>query len=309
MGSPAEVIPTLEYLINNIGFLDLVAVVSQPAKKVGRGKKLTNPPVAIFAESKGIPLYQPEKASTPEFLQNLKSLEPDLVITAAYGQILSDDFLKIPKRGTINIHPSKLPIYRGATPVQAALLNGDTETAVTILFTVKKMDAGNIILQEKFKINPEDTSRELLPRLFAASGPLLEKAVLKLRDKSYEGTPQSESEKVECRKIKKEDGLLDFHNRAEDIINTYRGLTPWPGVYSFLSQQRISFDNMIQMETSNMKPGFFHYDKTNKMVIVGTLSEDIGIKNLKPAGKKLLDAPSFWNGLRNKENLSFDEVN
>lgn len=306
MGSPEEVIAPLEYLRNKIKDLDLVAIVSQPARKVGRGKKLTDPPVAQFGKDNGITTFQPEKASSEDFLNDLRSLEPDLIITAAYGQILSDEFLKIPKRGTINIHPSKLPIYRGATPVQAALLNGDQSTAVSILFTVKKMDAGNIIIQKDFDIASDETSLELLPRLFKESGPLLEDAVKKIQDPEFEGEIQDELKVIECRKIKKEHGFINFLEDSNIIINKYRGLNPWPGVYGFIDATRVAFDNLVNLESSELNAGEYRYDKPSKMVVVGTNTNDIGIKNLKPAGKKLLDAPSFWNGLKDKTNLRFD---
>jgi folate-dependent phosphoribosylglycinamide formyltransferase PurN len=154
MGSPSEVIAPLESLIKHCQKSgdEVVAVVSQPAKPAGRKQTLTDPPVATFAKEQGLRCLQPIKASDPAFLEELKSLEVDVIITAAYGQILSNAFLAIPRRATINIHPSLLPAYRGAIPVPAALLDGLETTGVTVLFTVKALDAGNIILQKSFAI-------------------------------------------------------------------------------------------------------------------------------------------------------------
>lgn len=307
MGSPEEVVEPLKYILSNIKELEVVAVISQPARKVGRGKKLADPPLAAFAKEAGIPTLQPEKASSDDFLSSFRDLDPDLVITAAYGQILSDEFLKIPKRGTINIHPSLLPIYRGATPVQTALLNGDKETAVSILFTVKKMDAGNIICQKSFAIEDDETTQSLLPRLFKESGPMLNQAVELLNDPSFTGNAQNENDVVHCKKIQKEDGFISFKEEAEVIYNKYRGLTPWPGTYGYIAELRVSFEKMVPLETSDLSPGEFKFLKPLKLIAVGTSKGDIGISILKPAGKKSIDAPSFWNGLKDKSNTKFSE--
>lgn len=307
MGSPEEVIAPLKYIINEIRGLDIVGVVSQPARKVGRGKKLQDPPVASFAKEHGILTLQPEKASDQDFLNQLRALAPDLIITAAYGQILTQAFLDIPSRGTINIHPSLLPIYRGATPVQASLLNGDEETGVSILFTVKKMDAGNIIVQEKYEIKKDDTTGSLLTRMFQVSGQLVGQAIAKLADKNFTGEIQDENLVVHCKKIQKQDGFLNFQEASENIVNKYRGLTPWPGIYGFIGENRVAFNDISETKSESLKPGEFRFDKPTKAIIVGTKSKDIQIKKLKPAGKKEIDAPSFWNGLKDKENLVFDE--
>ena len=146
MGSPAEVVPVGEQLVSGGLRHELIAVVTQPARPVGRKQILTDPPLAQWAKSKNLLVLQPEKASDAGFLSELAKLKPDVIITAAYGQILSDAFLKIPARATINIHPSLLPRYRGATPVPATILDDVRDTGVSILFTVKALDAGNIVL-------------------------------------------------------------------------------------------------------------------------------------------------------------------
>jgi len=307
MGSPLEVIAPLEYMINNINGLDLVAIVSQPARKMGRGKKLTDPAIAAYGKENGIKTLQPQKASDADFLDQLSALEPDLIITAAYGQILSEKFLAIPTRGTINIHPSLLPTYRGATPVQAALLNGDNKTGVSILFTVKKMDAGNIITQNIFDISPAETTGQLLKRMFEESGPMLAETYQLLMNTNFRGTPQNEIEVIHCKKIQKEDGFVNFQKPASTIYNQYRGLSPWPGTYGFLAGMRVSYEELVQAESNSLSTGEFRYDKKSKLIVVGTASNDIGISRLKPAGRKSIDATSFWNGLKDKENLRFDE--
>lgn len=307
MGSPEEVIPILEFISSKISMLDLVLVISQPAKKAGRGKVLTDPPVASYAKSQGIDTVQPESAASSEFIKSLTALRPDLIITAAYGQILSSEFLAVPRLATINVHPSLLPKYRGATPVQTALLNGDTTTGITILYTVKKMDAGNIISQSTVEIDPTETTADLMPRLFKMSGPLIEEAVGLIASGEYEGEIQSEADVSHCRKIKKNDGFINFEALNDwEVFNRYRGLFPWPGVYGYLEGARVSFEHLIVLSDGHTPAGEFSYDKTIKAIRVGTTGKDIAIKELKPAGKKKMDAVSFWNGLKNKSQLRFD---
>jgi methionyl-tRNA formyltransferase len=299
----------------------LVAVVSQPAKKAGRGKKLLNPAVATYADEHSIPCFQPEKASDPDFLEEMKLLNPDLFITAAYGQILTEKFLSIPKRGTINLHPSLLPKYRGATPVPAALINGDTSTGISILFTVKKLDAGHIILQKEFKITAEESSPKLTERMFAEAGILLPEALELLSNNNFVGQEQQESEVTHCRKISKEDGLINWGTRSSKILNCFRAFDPWPGSFTHFSEKRIVIESMNivtnTQDTENSPlethldllktkdTGSFSYLKSQKSIYVRTQDGFIQVKRLKPSGSKSQDAASFWNGIKDKGGLSF----
>jgi methionyl-tRNA formyltransferase len=309
MGSPAEVIGPLQHLLDHQAEegLTILGVVSQPAKPAGRKQLLTDPPLADFAKSKQLTCWQPEKASHVDFLHTLRELAPDVIITAAYGQILSEAFLAIPRRATINIHPSLLPAYRGATPVPAALLDGCQETGVTILFTVKALDAGAIIEQERFPIAQTDDSGSLTERLFLASGPLLIKALARLRDPAFQGIEQDPTQVTLCRKIAKTDGAIDWTKPAEQILNEYRAYKPWPGSHTQLGEQRIVIEGMRQAPegTALAKPGVFTLDKPLKALRVGTGSKALLVTQLKPAGSKSLDALSFWNGARLNEKGTF----
>lgn len=308
MGSPLEVIAPLESLIKHCQQSgdQLVAVVSQPAKPAGRKQALTDPPLASFAKERGLLCLQPTKASDPQFLEELKALDVDVIITAAYGQILSNAFLAIPKRATINIHPSLLPAYRGAIPVPAALLDGLDTTGVTVLFTVKALDAGNIILQESFAIAPSETAAALTPRLFAASAPLLFAALDKLRDPDFSGLVQDESKVTLCRKIAKTDGAIDWNKASKTILSEFRAYQPWPGSYTERDKLRITVEDMLPIamdvsaegEALALSPGAFYFDKKEKAIRVGTGDGQVTIKRLKSAGSKSVDAPAFWNGLR-----------
>ncbi|RYZ56333.1 MAG: methionyl-tRNA formyltransferase [Proteobacteria bacterium] len=302
MGSPSEVIAPLESLIKHCQESgdQLVAVVSQPAKPAGRKQTLTDPPVAAFAKEQGLLCLQPIKASDPLFLDELRNLNVDVIITAAYGQILSNAFLAIPKRATINIHPSLLPAYRGAIPVPAALLDGLETTGVTVLFTVKALDAGNIILQKTFPIDPSETAGALTPRLFAESSTLLFEALDKLRDQGFVGDVQDESRVTLCRKIAKTDGAIDWKKDSKTIVNEFRAYQPWPGSYTEREKLRVTVEEMtlIPSISEQLNPGEFYFDKKEKAIIVGTGDSPLAIKRLKNAGSKSVDAASFWNGLK-----------
>jgi methionyl-tRNA formyltransferase len=284
----------------------VIAVISQPARPVGRKGILTDPPIAQFSKENGIKCLQPESAGASDFLIELEDLSPDIIITAAYGQILTEDFLKIPSRATINIHPSLLPHYRGATPVPACLLDGLDKTAVSILFTVKKLDAGNIIVQEIFDIKSDETSGDLTGRLFGESGALTLKAIDLLSDTSYTGAVQNGDDVTFCKKIKKQDGLIDWEAAADTIVNRFRAFQPWPGSFTFCNGKRIAITKLGYSSINGMSSGQVNYDKENKSLIVGTGNGSISILKLKPAGGKEVEAGSFWNGMKDKDDVEFN---
>ncbi|NRA44944.1 MAG: methionyl-tRNA formyltransferase [Oligoflexales bacterium] len=305
MGSPASAVKPLAYLLEHLGDEhELLGVVSQPAKLVGRGRKKApqDPPVAQYAKERQLAVLQPQKARDIGFLEELKKWEPDLMVTCAYGQILSEDFLAIPKRGTINIHPSRLPLYRGATPIPAALLSGESSTAVTILFTVKALDAGNIITQKEFSIGGTETAAELTDRLFFESGPLLMEAIAKLKDSSFVGTVQDESKVTHCRKIYKNQGFIDWNASAKEIYNRFRAFYPWPGSYTYLAGKRVLIESMSlgseeqENAVTQVRAGSCHYDKNNELILIKAGVGCIGIQQMKASGSKSCNAKSFWNG-------------
>ncbi len=267
---------------------------------------LTDPPVASFAKERGLLCLQPVKASDPVFLDELRALEPDLMITAAYGQILSSNFLAIPKRGTINIHPSLLPAYRGAIPVPAALLDGHSETGVSILFTVKALDAGNIILQKRYPIGAKETAAELTPRMFELSGPMLMEALDILKNPEFEGIPQDETQVTFCKKIAKNDGAILWNKSAKSLFNEFRAFQPWPGVFTSRQGIRVVIEEMSLAEPTDLRSGQFVYDKKSKSLLVGTGDGTIAIHRLKSAGSKSMDAAGFWNGLRSQGDEYFE---
>ncbi len=305
MGSPAPAVSPLAYLLDKeVHRFHVVGVVSQPAKPAGRGRGLIQPPVAQFAMERGLLVLQPTKASDPDFLRQLEALQVDVIITCAYGQILSSAFLAIPKRATINIHPSALPQYRGATPVPAALLAGDTETAVTVLFTVKQLDAGALIVQQSFPIQEMETAGALTHRLFASSGPLLSTALEKLLDPSFVGLPQDESQVSLCQKMTKEQGCVDWQAPAALLLQRYRAFSPWPGTYTYFRGKRVALEQLLPVDSAiaSVEPaGTFSYVKASRKLQVRCGDgKDLLIAQLKPEGGSSISAESFWNGLRDK---------
>ncbi len=300
MGSPAVATPPLHYLLAHPA-CEVILVVSQPAKLVGRGRQKApqDPEVAALAKEKGIMVLQPQSTKDPDFLAKISELGPDLAITCAYGKILSDAFLALPKRAVINIHPSALPEFRGATPVQQALLLGRDEIVVTVLFTVKALDAGNIIVQESFKVGADESSEELQMRLFTEASPLLEQAFLKLEDPLFVGTAQGEKTLSHCTKIAKEDGLVNWGEEAFVIYNKYKAFQPWPGSYSFFLGKRLLLEQMTKVAEPEEKlaPGAFIFKKQGQdsHLLVGTLKGAMKVTKLRFEGSSSNNVLDFWN--------------
>ena len=319
LGSPLPALQPLKFLVDNQshGSYSVVGVVSQAAKLVGRGRKKApqDPAVACFAKEKGLTVLQPLSARDPEFLENFERLEPDIAVTCAYGQILSSKFLSIPRRATINIHPSKLPAYRGATPVPAAILAGDMHTAVSILFTVRALDAGNIIVQKEFDIHAYETAGQLMERLFAASGPLLLEAFTKLNDPTFQGIEQDQSLVSYCKKIEKDDGKIDWQMSSQQIVNSFLAYDPWPGIYTVIGELRVQIADIRVVESLPMglnvceHYGSAAYCKKTELIYFKTKDSYVSVSQFKAAGSTWVSAKSFWNGrvVNRRKSTSVDE--
>ncbi len=311
LGSPTEVIAPLQDLLilDRQGLHQLVGVVSQPARPSGRKQVLTDPPVAAWAKEQGLPIFQPQNINSAEALLQLAAWQPDVMITAAYGQILRDAILNLPKRAIINIHPSMLPAYRGATPVPQALLDGHSVTGVTILFTVRAVDAGAVITQKEFAIDQDERADALTARMFAEGGKLLADALHRLEDINFKGVEQDPVRVTHCRKIGKEDGCIDWRQDASTIMNRFRAYFPWPGSFCYYGDKRIVIQEMVVLTTQTsehrLSPGEFLFVKAAKHLEVGTGSGKVGIRSLTPAGSKTVDAAGFWNGLKISEKGRF----
>lgn len=231
MGTPDFSAKVLEILCKRY---DVCAVVTALDKPTGRGYAMQPPALKIKAEELNIPVLQFKKVSV-EGLDDIKSLAPDVIVTAAFGQILSEEFLSIPRLGVLNVHASLLPKYRGASPIQHAILDGEEETGVTIMRTVKEVDAGDILLQKRVKIGEKETAGELFDRLAQVGGEAIAEAISALESGKAEFTPQDESLATHCAMISKSDGETDFSRSAAELDRFVRGMTPWPSAYTYLN--------------------------------------------------------------------------
>ncbi len=235
-GTPDVGSETLE-ILKNSGYLPEL-IITSPDAKSGRGMKMQASPVALFAEKNNIPCLKPEKLDAG-FTLKLSTFNFQLFVVVAYGKILSEEILNMPKFASINIHYSLLPKYRGASPVESAILNSDIETGITIQQMVYKMDAGPIITQEKVQIMPEEKASELRARLIKIGGELLVKTLPDFMKGKITPIPQDESKATHSKKIKKEDGLIDLDDNAEKNYNKFRAYAAWPRTYFFQNGKRI----------------------------------------------------------------------
>lgn len=236
MGTPEFAVPSLKMLINEGHEL---IVITQPDRPKNRGHSFAMPPVKLLAMDNGIPVYQFERIKDKEGVDCLKAFKPDLMVTAAFGQMLSQEILDIPKYGCINVHGSLLPKYRGAAPIQWAIINGETVTGVTTMMTNIGMDTGDILLSEETPIGEDETYGELYSRLSLIGAQVLKRTIAALADGSLTRIPQDESKASRCRMIKKEDALVDFSKSAREIKNLIRGLNPAPAAYTMIDGQRL----------------------------------------------------------------------
>jgi len=237
MGTPEFAVPSLQALL--AGPDQVVAVVTQPDRPCGRGRKLTEPPVKTLALAAGIPVLQPASVRTPEFLAELKSHQPDLIAVTAYGRILPGPLLNLPPLGTLNVHGSLLPRYRGAAPIQWSILNGDKTTGITIMQMDEGLDTGAMLLVESLAISPDDTAATLATRMSELGGKLLCQALAKLHQGTLVATPQNDADATLAPPLTKERGLIDWTMPAEVLSCRVRCLDPWPTAFTFLKGQRL----------------------------------------------------------------------
>lgn len=235
MGTPELACASLAALVGAPG-IEVVAVVTQPDRPKGRELKLQPSPVKVMAAAAGIPVLQPERAREASFIRELRRLEPDLVAVAAYGQLLPQDLLDLPRHGCLNVHTSLLPRYRGAAPIQWAILNDDPETGVTIMKLDAGLDTGAIVSQRSTPISPEDTAETLHDRLASLGAKLLVESIPPYVAGQLPPRPQPSEGVVYAPKIKKTDGLIDWKQSARSIWNRVRGLRPWPGAFTWIEE-------------------------------------------------------------------------
>lgn len=292
MGTPQAAVPSLEKLLEE-GH-EVIAVWTQPDRPAGRGNKLTAPPVKEFALQKGIPVHQPLKIKTPETLELFKSHDADVAVVVAYGRILPETFLNAFPKGAINVHFSLLPKYRGAAPVNWAIVNGEKVTGVTTMQMDAGLDTGDILLVEKTEIGSDENSIELMERLSHVGAELLAKTLKNLDSI----TPQKQDHSLATLApiMKKEDGLIDWNMRATEINNRVRGFQPFPRSYTFLNGSRIVIWKGKSLTDGGKVPGEIIEAKGDSFIIGCGHNTSLQILEAQLEGKKRMVARDLLNG-------------
>lgn len=295
MGSPEIAIPSLKAILASSH--QVVGVVAQPDKPVGRGLVLTPPALARFSKENGLPLLQPEKIrNNPDFLQELAELKPDLIAIVAYGKILPKELLNLPSHGCINVHFSLLPKYRGAAPLQWALINGDEETGVTTFRLNEGVDSGPIFLQKKVMTHEEDNAEILGRRLAVIGAELLIETIAGIADGSLEAMPQNDRLATHAPLLKKEDGHIDWARKAKIVWGQIRGMTPWPGAFTFLKGKRLKIHSADLVEHSHKGTPGEVIETSPEGLQVACGQGALRIKELQLEGGKRLSSELFLKG-------------
>lgn len=304
MGTPAFAVPILKALLASED--EVVAVVTQPDKPAGRGKKLTPPPVKLLAQEHGVPVLQPTKIKDPEFLTKLRELAPEAIVVAAYGKILPREVLEIPPKGCINVHASLLPKFRGAAPINWAIIAGESETGVTIMQMDEGMDTGDILLMEAIPIGPEETAGELHDRLAALGAKLIVEALRGLKEGRIKPEKQPEKGVSYAPMLKKEDGFLDFTLPAEELSRLIRGLDPWPSAYAYFRGKLIKFfrPEAINEEVQAVPGEIVAVGEEGLLIATG--KGLLRVREVQVEGKKRLSVADFIRGWRPRPGERFE---
>ncbi|SPP63943.1 methionyl-tRNA formyltransferase [Nitrospira lenta] len=304
MGTPEFAVPSLEALLKSDDHV--VGIVTQPDRPKGRGNVLTPPPIKLVAQREGIPFLQPTKIRVPEFLAALAAWKPDLIAVTAYGRILHSPILTLPPMGCVNVHGSLLPKYRGAAPVQWAVINGEAETGITTMMMDEGMDTGAMLLQESLTIFPQDTAGSLAPRLAALGGRLLVETIARLKAGTITPHVQNHALATLAPPLKKEDGVIDWTASASSIANRVRGLSPWPGAYSYLGRERWMVWSATQSPGKpDVVPGTI-IEVTKQSILVATGDGVLALEEIQPSNSKRLTVAQYLAGHRVSVGQHFD---
>ncbi|MDP2693012.1 MAG: methionyl-tRNA formyltransferase [bacterium] len=280
----------LQSLIDNPD-IEVALAITQPDKPVGRKQELQKSPVKLLAEINNIPVEQPDTLKT----YNLQPTTYNLAVVAQYGLLIPENIINAPKYGTLNVHTSLLPKYRGASPIQSALINGDTETGITIMKMDKGFDTGPILLQKSLKIDKNDTYLTLDKKLVQIGTQALTEAIPDYINGKLIPKPQDNSLATECHQLSREDGKIDWNKTAKEIYNLYRGLTPWPGIWTTYNGKRLKLLK-IKPNDKNIEVGKVIVEE--RQIYVGCKKASIEIIELQLEGKKVMNAEEFLNGYK-----------
>ncbi|MBU0546021.1 methionyl-tRNA formyltransferase [Patescibacteria group bacterium] len=288
----------LESIVRS-GLFEIRAVITQPDRPIGRHQELQKSPVKILAEKHNLTIEQPESLKG----YTLHVAPYTLNIVVEYGLIIPQGILDSSERGSINIHPSLLPKYRGPSPIQSVLINGDNETGVSIMLMDKKMDHGPILSQKKFSIDPADTYTTLADKLSTLSAEMLIETVPKFLNGEIEPEVQIDENATFCKILEKDDGLVDFERTAEEIFNQFRGMIVWPGIHAYLEGKRMKFLDIRPVDLQ-IAPGVIKIQ--DEKVSVGCRTGSIELVKIQMEGKKPMGAPEFINGYNKFNGLKFN---
>lgn len=278
--------------------LNIIAVVTNPDQPAGRGHELMMSPVGQYAQENNITLLQPEKVKkNEEFLEAVKNLKPDICIVVAYGKILPQELLDIPPMGFLNVHTSLLPKYRGAAPIQHALMNGEKITGLTVQQMSLWMDEGDILVQESWEVSPSDTTGKLFEKTSMRAGPLLIDAITGIQDKTITPEPQNAEEASYTQMIEKKDGELQTSWTTDEAYHRWQAYTPWPGLYTDFSGTKVTLLEIEKKENSGI---LGEWGIEGKLPAIQVADGLLIIKKIHPAGKKPMTGEEFVRGYMSK---------
>ena len=296
MGTPPFSVPAL-YALHENGY-EIALVVTQPDRPRGRGRKVVPTAVKAAALTLGHPVIQPSAIKTEEFSNQISALKPDFLVVIAYGRILPENVLAIPRVGTINVHASLLPKLRGPAPIQWAIINGETETGVCSMQMEKEMDTGDILLSAKEPIQPNDTAGDLHDRLSPKGAELLIETLKAYADKKIQPTPQDHSLATYAPMLAKEDGLINWNKSAVSLEAFIRGVTPWPGAYTFLGDKRLKIFQSSPIAITSAEPAGTVLKGFPDEMRVATADGVLSIREIQGASGKRLTIKDFLRGFR-----------
>ena len=295
MGTPDFSVPTLEQLIRNH---QVVGVVTQPDKRKGRGKAMAFPPVKEKALEYDIPVYQPVKVREPEFIEELKKMNPDIIVVVAFGQILPEEILNLPPYGCVNVHASLLPKYRGAAPIQWAVIDGEKETGVTTMYMAKGLDTGDMLDKVVVPIDPKETGESLHDKLSEAGGRLILETLTKLENGTAVRIPQNDAESCYAKMLTKELGEIDWNQSAAALERLIRGLNSWPSAYTHLDGKTLKiWDADVEEGQADVAVGTVTEVKKD-CFYVQTGDGRLKINEIQLQGKKRMAVQAFLLGYK-----------
>ncbi len=312
MGTPEFAVPVLESLINSRH--EVVAAVTQPDRPKGRGKNMQFSPVKECALAHNIPVMQPVNVSVPEVIDELRAYEPELIVVVAFGQFVTKKIREMPKYGCINVHASLLPKYRGAGPIQWAVINGEKESGVTTMYMCREIDKGDMLLKDTVTLDPKETGDSLHDKLSMMGGPLLLKTIDQLEDGSAVRIPQCEEESTYAPKLEKTMGNIDWTMDADRIERLVRGLNSWPGTFTKIHGKTVKIwdCDVVRQETltenqAAAKPGTVIVSEKDQLIVKagnGALS----LRMLQPEGKKNMTVDAYLRGYPIAQGELFTQV-